>query len=100
MKILAKVDWLILAFALAVCLAASNWPQPAAPTSANDAATATDPVLAAFEREFNHQPAEPSPVRRDSIDDDVLYRRMNPIHWSQADMRHTDIATGDLHEEP
>ncbi len=100
MKILAKFDWLILAIALAVGLTASNWTRNAETISESDPAPSADPVLAAFERELNHEPAPPKPVRRDSIDDDLLYRRMNRIHWSRDGLRHTDIATGEVHEDP
>ena len=45
---------------------------------------AADQVAASFEREQNR---EPGPVRRpsrESIDQDVLYRTMNTVHWTKG----------------
>ena len=86
-KILAKFDWLILATALAVSLTAYNWQNGSPLNPATRKAVAVDPVVASFERQMNHRPAPPRPARRDDIDDDVLYRTMNRIHWSVDDER-------------
>ncbi len=51
-----------------------------------------DPVVASFERELARKPAQTAPVRRDAIDDDVLYRTMNEIHWTPDDRSAVDIA--------
>ena len=42
----------------------------------------TDPVLASFERQFDREIAPAVRATRDSIDEDVLYRSMNSIHWT------------------
>ena len=44
-----------------------------------------DPVVASFERELARKPVQAAPARRDAIDDDVLYRTMNEIHWTLDD---------------
>ena len=44
-----------------------------------------DPVLASFERAFDHEPGPAQPARGESIDADELYRTVNSIHWSRDD---------------
>ena len=50
-----------------------------------------DPIVASFERELNHQRAPAARATGAAIDDDVLYEKMNKIHWS-ADPVDTDEA--------
>ncbi len=47
-----------------------------------------DPVVASFEREFNHEPAEAAAPTGETIEDDELYRELNAVHW-------TDVETND-----
>ncbi len=42
----------------------------------------TDEVVSSFNRELARQPGPARPVTRGAIDEDVLYRTMNSIHWS------------------
>ena len=56
--------WLLLA-ALSLDVVASNTPD------------ARDQVAASFERELNHEPVPAHDVRRDDIDEDVLYAQIN-----------------------
>ncbi|MEO1245227.1 MAG: hypothetical protein AAFX56_06025 [Pseudomonadota bacterium] len=42
-----------------------------------------DDVAASFERELNRQPVPAAPARRDALDEDVLYKMMNEVHWTE-----------------
>lgn len=42
-----------------------------------------DPILMSFERELNHQPVPVAKARRDSIDQDLLYREVNSVNWTR-----------------
>ena len=64
--------WLLLAV-LSVDVVASN---------SDDS---SDPVVASFERELNHEPTPAQDVTRDDIDDDVLYTLVNKPLQSQDD---------------
>ncbi len=50
-----------------------------------DRATEIDPVLASFERAFNHEPVVASVAVREAIEDDVLYAELNSVHWSSPE---------------
>ena len=54
---------------------------------------AVDPVVAAFEREFAREPGPPARIRRESIDDDVLYQTINSIHWTTYDQPIESVET-------
>ena len=41
-----------------------------------------DPVLMSFERELNHEPAPATRARGESVDQDLLYRTVNSVHWT------------------
>jgi hypothetical protein len=43
---------------------------------------APDQVLASFGRELSREPGPAMAARRESIDEDVLYRTMNATHWT------------------
>jgi hypothetical protein len=52
-----------------------------------------DAVVQSFERELKHTPGPTAGIRRESIDDDQLYRAINTIHWTpdmQANSESTD----------
>jgi hypothetical protein len=44
-----------------------------------------DQVVASFEREMNHEPSPAPAPTRSVIDDDLLYRTINPTQWSMAE---------------
>ncbi len=46
---------------------------------------ARDQVVASFERELNHEPVPARDVRRDDIDDDLLYALVNDSLLAAAD---------------
>ena len=50
----------------------------------NQSLSVDDPIAQSFERELNREPGPQAPVRRDSIDDDVLYQALNKMHWSET----------------
>ena len=50
----------------------------------------TDQILASFEREMNHQTSVTTEIRGEAIEDDVLYRSMNEIHWNPDDHEHAN----------
>lgn len=60
-----------------------------------------DQVVASFERELNRQPSPAGRPRREAVEDDVLYRAVNEIHWTEADAKRdeTDDETDDETEE-
>lgn len=68
------------AIGLAVIAMAQTADQPPATRLAADAHE--DPIVASFERELNHKPMDTPPIRGESIDEDVLYKTMNAIHWT------------------
>ena len=47
----------------------------------------TDEVVSSFNRDLTRQPGPARPVNRESIDEDVLYRTMNSIHWTTRPAR-------------
>ena len=57
----------------------TDWTQPA---SSNPTPVVEDQVVASFERELNHEPGPATPARREAIDEDVLYRTINSVHWT------------------
>lgn len=57
---------------------------------------AHDPVVSSFERDLNRQPIPTAMPRRESIDEDVLYKEMNAIHWTEKQ----DIDTDDIATDP
>ena len=44
-----------------------------------------EPVLASFERQFNHQPTPAAPATNAAIEDDALYRIVNTALWTPAE---------------
>ena len=64
--------WLLLA-ALSVDVVASNTED------------ASDPVVASFDRELNHEPTPAQDATRDDIDEDVLYTLINKPLQSEDD---------------
>ena len=44
---------------------------------------ATDEIVGSFNRELARQPGPARPVTRKAIDEDVLYRTVNSIHWTE-----------------
>jgi len=57
-----------------------------------------DQIVASFEREFNHEPASAPAVTRSAIKDDVLYKTVNTIHWSQLAEQAERLADGETAE--
>ncbi|MCP4045406.1 MAG: hypothetical protein GY732_05395 [Gammaproteobacteria bacterium] len=55
-----------------------------APGSNALASEAIDPIVASFEREFNHENIFAAPVQRKSIEHDELYKLLNPAHWTST----------------
>ena len=43
-----------------------------------------DPVIASFEREFNHQSVPAAPATRSDLDQDPLYAQLNAVHWTDT----------------
>jgi len=54
-------------------------------TQADDSAQNDDQVVASFERAFNHEPVPAQDVKRDDIDEDVLYTLVNKALQSEDD---------------
>ena len=52
-------------------------PKPATPLPET-----ADAVVQSFERELKHTPGPTTGIRRESINDDELYRAINTIHWT------------------
>ena len=49
------------------------------------AVTKPDPIVESFERDFDREPGPSRPAERKAIDEDVLYRALNSIHWTETD---------------
>ena len=62
------------------------------------AADAADSIIQSFERELNHEPAPPAPARRESVDEDVLYKAINPLSWTEDEQSDAEPADGE--DEP
>ncbi|MDJ0709465.1 MAG: hypothetical protein QNJ14_03695 [Woeseiaceae bacterium] len=43
---------------------------------------AADAIVGSFERDISRLPGPTPPATRDAIDNDVLYRTVNPVHWT------------------
>ena len=82
MKKLSTIAALVVAAIVVINDPSSTPIDTADGTLADRSPVNADPVVASFERELTHQPARTAPVRRDAIDNDVLYRTMNEIHWT------------------
>ena len=65
------VTWI---FVVAISVAAVNSP----------AGEPDDPVAASFERELNHEPAPRKETKREDIDSDELYKRVNEPLWTRT----------------
>lgn len=63
---------------------------------AENVRVAHDPVVSSFERDLNRQPTPTDKPRRESIDEDVLYKEMNAIHWTEKQ----DVDTDDIAADP
>lgn len=50
-----------------------------APPVAEDS---VDPVVESFLRDLDRRPTTMPRIRRDAIDDDILYKSLNEIHWT------------------
>ena len=77
----------ILTALFAVCLAAAVGhsvisPGETAVSAAQPAPDKHDPIVASFERELDREPTPRQWVRRDSIDQDELYRTINTAQWT------------------
>ncbi len=68
--------------ALAAAYAASQTDQRPEAQAAEPPAPASDQIVASFERALNHESTEVRPVKRDDIDNDVLYWMVNRVHWT------------------
>jgi hypothetical protein len=44
-----------------------------------------DPVVASFNREFQHEATPMAPTRQLSIGEDRLYKTLNAVHWTSQD---------------
>lgn len=82
MRKLSTATSLAVVIAFSTSFVASWWVVSVADDADGNRLQAADPVIASFERELNHAPAKPVAARREAIDNDVLYRSMNKIHWT------------------
>ncbi len=41
-------------------------------------------AIASFERDLNHEAGSAITISRNSIDNDILYQKLNSVHWSNT----------------
>ena len=82
MRNLSTATSLAVVVAFLTSFVASRWMVSVADDTDGNRLQAADPVIASIERELDHAPAKPVAARREAIDNDVLYRSMNRIHWT------------------
>ena len=62
----------------------------------SSAMASNDSVVASFERELAHSPVPAAAAQRREIEDDVLYRELNSIHWTDSSTLRPDARRPNL----